>query len=137
MAMAKILMIDDDPEDRAIIIDSMDQLNADENLTCAENGVAALKLLSDWADQNLSPCLIVLDLNMPKMSGTQTLKSLKDDPRFRNIAVIIYSTSINPIEKEACMRLGAHSYVTKPISYKESLETARLFLSFCETESVT
>jgi CheY-like chemotaxis protein len=60
------------------------------------------------------------------------LRKLKGDERFKNIPVIIYSTSINPLEMEKCMQLGAHSYITKPISIKESLDTARLFFRFCE-----
>ena len=77
----------------------------------------------------------VLDLNMPKMNGTDTLKNIKSDPRFSNIPVIIYSTSINPLEKEACMLLGAHSYITKPLSFTESLDTAKLFLKLCGVQS--
>ena len=45
---------------------------------------------------------------------------------------IIYSTSINPLEKEKCMKLGAHTYLTKPVSIKESLDRAKFFLEFCE-----
>jgi CheY-like chemotaxis protein len=75
--------------------------------------------------------LIILDLNMPRLNGTETLRQLKNDDRFNNIPVIIFSTSINPLEKEKCMLLGAHSYITKPVSLKESMDTAKAFLQFC------
>jgi CheY-like chemotaxis protein len=68
---------------------------------------------------------------MPKMSGTQILKALKEDSRFKHIPVIIYSTSINPLEKERCLALGAHAYIIKPVSFRESIETAHLFMEFC------
>ncbi len=94
--MAKILLVDDDPEDRSIIIDALAHLNAENSISCADNGEGALKLLLEYAALDIYPCLIVLDLNMPRMNGTETLKEVKKDARFRNIAVVIYSTSLNP-----------------------------------------
>jgi CheY-like chemotaxis protein len=127
----KILLVDDDPEDRDIIKYAMELAKADDIIYFAENGEQALEILDKNYDAAEIPCLIVLDLNMPKMNGTQTLGNLKSDARFKDIPVIIYSTSINPLEKEKCMNLGAHSYITKPVSFKESTETAKVFLEFC------
>ena len=127
-----ILLADDDPEDRFIIKEAMDQVHARQPLTFVENGEQVLTNLSTVRDENNYPCLIVLDLNMPKMNGKQTLRHLKSDNRYKTIPVIIYSTSINPFEMEICMQLGAHSYDTKPISIKESIDTAKIFFRFCE-----
>lgn len=128
----KILLADDDPDDRALIQDAMDSLEAGNVLCFAENGEQALSILHEDYPSNHRPALIILDLNMPRMNGTETLRRLKKDERFNNIPVIIFSTSINPLEKEKCMLLGAHSYITKPISYKESMDTAKVFLTFCD-----
>lgn len=130
--MHKILLVDDDPEDRSIIIDALTDLDASDSISCAENGEVALASLDQFAKLNSFPCLIILDLNMPKLNGTQTLQRLKADPRFDKIPVIIYSTSINPLEREACMNLGAELYITKPTSYHESLEIAKMFLEMCK-----
>ena len=116
-----------------MLVEALKQLQAGNEIMCAENGEAALAILGKTAAANKTPCLIVLDLNMPRMNGTETLKTLKADSRFQEIAVVIYSTSINPIEKELCKNLGAHSYITKPTTYKESLVTARLFLDLCNS----
>ncbi|HEY9257469.1 response regulator [Chitinophaga sp.] len=126
----KILMVDDDADDRDIIRFSMESINASDTIGFAEDGEQALTILQDDVALSPVPQLIVLDLNMPRMNGTETLRSLKQDERFKNIPVIIYSTSINPFEKEKCMELGAHSFITKPISYQESVEIATAFLSF-------
>lgn len=135
MTAKKILLVDDDPEDRNIIKEAMELAHAGHQILFAENGEQALTLLaSDACVQNL-PCLIVLDLNMPKMNGTQTLRRLKEDARYKHIPVIIYSTSINQLEKEKCMDLGAHSYVTKPVTFSESTQIAGDFLRFCSTAS--
>ena len=132
----KILLADDDAEDRAIVQDAMEFLNAGDVMLFANNGEQLLDLLKENTNESLSFCLIVLDLNMPKMNGTQTLSALKNDERLKHIPVIIYSTSINPVEKEKCLLLGAHSFITKPISFKESRETAETFLQFCKAETI-
>ena len=132
MQTPRILVVDDDMEDRAIILEALEEIQPGNAAACAENGEVALRLLNEYAVSGVFPNLVVLDLNMPRMNGTSTLRNLKKDARFKEISVVIYSTSVNPIEKEACMELGAQAYITKPLSYRESLETARYFLSLCE-----
>lgn len=136
MSNFKILMADDDAEDRAIIKDALARLHAEDDICFAQNGAEAIQLLEAVHAKGHLPCLIVLDLNMPKLNGTQTLQLLKSDDRFKNVLVIIYSTSINPLEKEKCIQLGAYSYIPKPISFTESMETAKKFLQFCNQEMI-
>ena len=135
MQLRKIVLADDDAEDQTIIQDAMDLLNGPDVLLFVDNGEQVMGLLESKFSDGITPCLIVLDLNMPKMNGTQTLSRLKQDERFKEIPVIIYSTSINPAEKEKCLELGAHSYITKPVSFKESIATAKTFLQFCQPEN--
>ena len=136
MQLRKILLADDDAEDRSIIQDAMELLNAGDVMQFADNGEEVLNFLEKNSGDLLSLCLIVLDLNMPKMNGTQTLSRLKENEQLKHIPVIIYSTSINPLEKEKCLFLGAHSYITKPVSFKESIETAQKFLEFCHSKAI-
>ncbi|RYG47288.1 MAG: response regulator [Chitinophagaceae bacterium] len=131
MALTKILLADDDSDDKLIIQDAMESLGAGDIMLYADDGVHALEVLDTNYNLALIPCLIVLDLNMPKLNGTNTLKLLKEDERFKNIPVIIYSTSVNPIEKERCLLLGANAYLTKPLSFNESIDRAKIFLEFC------
>ena len=131
MKSEKILLVDDDAEDREIIEDAFKEISAENHIQFQTNGEEAIQYLEANYDTGYVPCLIVLDLNMPKMNGTQALRLIKNDERFKNIPVIIYSTSLNNIEKEECLQLGAHSYIIKPILYNESVETARMFFNFC------
>ena len=133
MNFRKILLVDDDPEDLAIISDAINRIHQSDITITAENGASALELLHG-CDVTHLPCLIILDLNMPRMNGTKTLQHLKNNPRFCNIPVIIYSTSINPQEKAACLSLGARAYITKPISYSECMATAKIFLQYCNLD---
>lgn len=135
MIVDKILLADDDSEDRTMIQDTLKLLGAEDVLWTAENGEEVLSLLNQKLIFSQFPCLIILDLNMPKMNGTQTLGKLKNDQRFKDIPVIIYSTSVNPLEKEKCLLLGAHSFMTKPHSFKESINTARIFLEFSKLKT--
>ena len=126
----KILMIDDDAEDRILMQEMFAEIGAPHVAHYEESGETALSYLESLSENDL-PSVIVLDLNMPKLNGTQILKMLKANRKLKDITVIIYSTSINHIEKEQALRLGAHSYIIKPSSYEECLEKARYFNSLC------
>jgi CheY-like chemotaxis protein len=124
-------LVDDDPDDIEIVNEALTFVSKEPVLKFANNGIQALQMLDNLYETKELPCLIVLDLNMPKLNGTQTLDKIKKDHRFSQIPVIIYSTSINPLEKEKCLALGAHSYLTKPISIRDGEITARKFMEFC------
>ncbi|WP_217602530.1 response regulator [Chitinophaga sp. GbtcB8] len=125
----KIMMVDDDAEDRQIIKDTFEDLGYGAVIHFEENGEEAVKYLQQCTP--LLPSLIILDLNMPKMNGTQTLRFLKGNGTFADIPVIIFSTSLNPIERDECLALGAHSYVIKPISYTQTVDVVKHFYNLC------
>jgi CheY-like chemotaxis protein len=131
----KILVIDDDEEDRMLMHDMFAEIGVPEIAQFEENGEKALSYL-EQLEKDALPNVIVLDLNMPKLNGTQVLRILKNDQRFKNITVIIYSTSVNTIEKEETLNLGAHSYIIKPISYEECLEKVKYFHQLSESENI-
>lgn len=130
-----ILLVDDDEEDRMLIREAFNEIGAADAVHFEINGEEAIAYLENHP--TALPCLIILDLNMPKMNGTQTLRYLKSDERYKDITVIIYSTSVNPLERQACLELGAHSYEIKPTLYQESLDTVSRFNDLCRqlTES--
>jgi CheY-like chemotaxis protein len=132
MPARTIFLADDDAEDRAILQEAIEEFGSATTLVVAGNGEELLDLLDREYQKGNRAELIILDLNMPRLNGTQTLSRLKMNPVFKHIPVVIYSTSVNPLEKEKCMLLGAHSYITKPISYKENMETAERFLKILE-----
>ena len=131
-----IMVVDDDVEDQDVLEDALKTINAQEPIYFEKDGMDALHRLEELFTQNSLPCLLVADLNMPKMGGLHLLQQLKKEERYKKIPVIIYSTSINPLEKQQCLNSGAHSYITKPLTYKENLEVAKHFLSLCSELSV-
>jgi CheY-like chemotaxis protein len=127
----KILLADDDLEDQLIIEDGFQENGAGGLTHYASNGEEAFAYLETCSAQSNLPRLVILDLNMPRLNGSQTLRAIKKDPRFCHIPVYIYSTSLNPIEKDECLLMGAEGYIIKPVTYTECLKTAKGFLDFC------
>jgi len=123
-----IIVIEDDPDDQEVLVEIFEKLGYVNQIIYFLDGNEALAYLNK---SDVQPFLILSDINMPKLNGTQILKMLKANKKLKNITVIIYSTSINHIEKEQALRLGAHSYVIKPSSYEECLEKARYFNRLC------
>jgi CheY-like chemotaxis protein len=129
----KILLADDDKEDQLILSDAFEQIGITDAVHFEDNGEGALNHLENSYQQNNAlPHLIILDLNMPRMNGTQTLRILKEDDRFSHIPIIIYSTSLNNIERDECIRLGAHSYIIKPLTFSEYIKSAEYFYNLCQ-----
>ena len=119
-AKKKILMVDDDAEDQMLMQEIFSELGVPDVAHYEESGEKALSYLENLSTEEL-PEVIVLDLNMPRLNGTQVLKLLKSNERLKDINVIIYSTSVNHIEKEQTLKLGAYSYIIKPSSYEDCL----------------
>ena len=111
-----ILYIDDDSDDCLFLKSSLEDTGHHTNLVCASDGEEAVRYLNS-VSPSLLPDLIVLDLNMPRWDGRQTLSYLKSQPHLASIPVVVLSTSESNMEKDACAKLGAASYFKKPFHY--------------------
>ena len=87
------------------------------------DGTEALEYLRKEGNyrQARAPDLILLDLNLPRLDGREVLKVVKDDQRFRNIPVIVLTTSSDPADIEAAYQHHANSYITKPTDFDDFL----------------
>ena len=111
-ATPRILYADDDYDDRLLLRESMVTNGLQADLVYATNGQEAISYM-EHASGSL-PSLVILDLNMPKMNGKETLRYLKKHPRYAQIPVIVLSTSDNKKEMDYCTAQGAVSYFVKP-----------------------
>ncbi len=125
---SKILYVDDDKDDCIFLLESFAACGND-NLICASNGEEAISYLSKDKEDDL-PSLIILDLNMPKKNGRETLNYLKSTPNLANIPVVVLSTSENDKDKEDCVHLGAVSYMKKPVHYSGYKEIVKNCISY-------
>ena len=113
----KILYADDDLDDKTWVSEATEILNYNLDIDFVENGRQVFEYLENPVEK--MPALIVLDLNMPELDGRQTLKKLKLSSKYKNIPVVIVTTSSNKVDVEICNRLGASLYLVKPDSHAE------------------
>ena len=119
MLNRKVLLAEDDSDDREIISEIFRNMEGVAQLTMVENGMEIIKTLESISDSGALPDLIILDQNMPKMTGRQTLEWLKSEGRFAHIPVIIFSTYSDERLIMECTRIGASQVKTKPCSFDE------------------
>jgi CheY-like chemotaxis protein len=125
------LLADDDSDDAELFKEALASVNSSIDFQHVDDGHGVLQFLSN-AD-NRRPDIIFLDLNMPAMSGWQCLSKLKNDIYYKDIPVIMYSTSSHQRDKEIALELGALGFLTKPSDYK-SLQKMLYNISHNENE---
>ena len=110
-----------------------------EEVERAEDGGAALEyLFSDAVKQN-GPLLVLLDLNLPDMQGTEILAQLKADDRLKRAPVVVLTTTDDKVEIQRCYDLGCNVYITKPVEYESFADAIRqlgLFLSVMQAPDI-
>lgn len=126
----QILVVDDDHDDHLIMFDYFKDAGIETKVAFVDNGKKAMEYLESIAEEHRLPRLVIMDLNMPIQNGTQTLLQMKESSRFRNIPVIIFSTSENDTEKRKCLSFGALDYMVKPVTYAEGQALIQKFSSF-------
>ena len=126
MAKSKnlVFIVDDDPDDRQIILDAFLENDTEMDYVFLENGKELMDELSG-CDENDFPALILLDLNMPGMLGLQALKEIKANEKYKQIPTVILTTSSLNSDRTASFELGANCFITKPSTYKELVDITR------------
>ena len=130
MTKEHIIFVDDDEEDHLILFEYFRDVGKEKQVKFIKNGQEALRYLNDIPDDAQLPRLIVLDLNMPILNGTQTLLQIKKNARLKNIPVVIFSTSENENEKRKCLSMGANEYLVKPTNYMDGVKLVEKFSSY-------
>lgn len=108
-----ILIADDDADDVEMIQTLLNEVCPQLRVTVALDGVSLINVLTAVS----CPDAILLDLNMPRKSGKECLKELKSTEQFKNIPIVILSTSSSKSDMEYCLTNGATFYIVKPNSY--------------------
>ena len=128
-----ILLVEDDTIDAMTVRRAFKDLSITNPLEHRLNGEEALAYLQD--DANERPCVILLDLNMPKMNGTEFLKIAKADAALKRIPVVVLTTSNEERDIVESFRLSVAGYIIKPVDYRkfvEAIQTIDLYWTLSE-----
>ncbi len=126
-----IIFADDDADDLELITGFFKQYNRTVNVLEFRDGREVIKFLDDFATTTSIPLLIVLDINMPRLNGKETLKAIRKHPDYKHIPVVLYTTSTNDADEEFCRQYGA-SWVSKSLTIDGVRQTAKVLAEFCE-----
>lgn len=116
-----ILLIEDDYVDAITVKRALKEINVANDLIHKENGEDGLNYLVDLEEKNY-PCIILLDINMPKMNGIEFLKEVKEHGRLRSIPVIVLTTSKEQQDRIDSFDLSVAGYMIKPVDYRQFVE---------------
>lgn len=122
-SLKPILLVEDDDVDTLTVKRALKDLKVTNQLVHANNGEEALEFLR--SESNEKPCVILLDLHMPKMDGIEFLKIAKADDTLKKIPIVVLTTSKDEQDKVETFNLGVAGYMNKPTNYKKFVETIR------------
>lgn len=132
--LVHILLVEDSPTDVMLTREAMEQYKILNPLDLVEDGVEAMDYLKGrgkYADrETVRPGLIILDLNLPRMSGREVLYELKNDPELRKIPVVVLTTSKSEEDVLKSYCLHANCYITKPVDFAKFIEVVRSINEF-------
>ena len=128
-----ILLAEDDGVDVMIVERAFKDLKIKNQLVCTANGEEALEYLKN--DGNKKPCIILLDLNMPKMNGIEFLKIIKANDALKKIPVVVLTTSSQRQDVIESFKLSVAGYIVKSVDYArfaEAINTINLYWTLSE-----
>jgi two-component system, response regulator len=125
-----ILLVEDNPDDEALTLRALKKNHIVNPVVIARDGAEALEwLLGEGAhagrDTTVQPQVVLLDLNMPKVSGLEVLQRMRADERTRLVPVVVLTSSKQEEDVVTSYALGANSYVRKPVDFAEFIEAVK------------
>ena len=125
-----ILLAEDNPDDVKLTLRALKKSNILNDVVIAEDGVEALDYLFGTGkfagrDTNVKPQLILLDLKMPRLDGLEALQRIRADERTALLPVVILTTSNEDRDKIESYKLGANSYIRKPVDFNQFVDAVQ------------
>lgn len=122
MREQSILLVEDNPDDELLTRRAFEKNRIGNRIVVAHDGVEALELLFGGGEL---PQLVLLDLKLPRVDGLEVLRRMRADDRTRLLPVVVLTSSREERDLVESYRLGANSYVRKPVDFDEFVEAAR------------
>jgi len=125
-----IIFVDDDADDLEMITGFFKEFNSNTSVMVFNDGKEVIQYLDDFANSSTKPVLIVLDINMPRLNGRETLVAIRKNSNYKTIPVVIYTTTITDNDRQFYENHGA-SCVHKSTNMEGVKQTARILADFC------
>ncbi len=131
MYQIHILLVDDNEGDILLTREALEEARIINKVSIAYDGIQAIDMLKKAARTNIAmPDLILLDINLPKMNGTEVLSIIKSNPDLRRIPVIMLTTSSSEKDILASYDNYANCYITKPVDLDRFMDVVRTIEDF-------
>jgi len=128
---AQILLIEDNPAESELLKYAFDQLRKPYELTVLQDGEEAIHFVQENGSQHPVPCVIVLDLGLPKYDGLTVLQAIKAESEFAHVKIVVLTSGVSPIVEAQILKAGVHLYRTKPSSLEQVLALSAEILALC------
>lgn len=119
-----ILLVEDNPADVELTLRAFARRKLTNPVEVARDDEEVLAMMDRWEPGDLLPVAILLDLKLPRVDGLEVLRQLKAHERFRTLPVVVLTSSAEDRDIETAYRLGANSYIVKPVDFAKFLDVA-------------
>ncbi|MDR3666813.1 MAG: response regulator [Ignavibacteriaceae bacterium] len=129
MDLKTILLAEDNPKDVELTLEAMAENNLANHVTVVNDGVEVIEYLRREGNfKNRiegNPAFILLDIKMPRMDGIEVLRTIRSDPKFKTIPIVILTSSREEQDLINSYNLGVNAYVVKPVIFHEFIEAVK------------
>lgn len=127
--LKRILLVDDSPRDTELALDALEAHNLTNEVVTLRDGAEALDYLyrrGEFAERpDGNPAVVLLDLKMPKVDGSEVLRQIKADPLLKLIPIVVMTSSREERDLMDSYRLGVNAYVVKPVNFHEFVDAVK------------
>jgi CheY-like chemotaxis protein len=123
--LGTILLVEDNPDDEALALRALKKNNIANRVDIARDGVEAWQYVQDHAASGELPQVVLLDLKLPKLDGLEVLRRIRENPATKLLPVVIMTSSNEERDLVESYRLGANSYIRKPVDFGQFTEAVR------------
>jgi CheY-like chemotaxis protein len=129
-----VLLVEDNPHDELLMLRALRKANTPADIDVVRDGQQAIDYLfrnGEFSDRpSALPALVLLDINLPKLSGLDVLKRLRDEPRTQLLPVVMFTSSDEEHDRLHSYRHGANSFVNKPLEFSDFTTWAKRLSSY-------